>query len=437
MGFDYEKSNQLAASQQVYQDNNPTNLYDSRQRSRTTLLANRSDNFGGGGVSTAMYEHEANAQLRGMTPRQLDSPRTPRSKDPILPVKNTKIPNSYFAQFQGNLLGKQEDMQFAERFPTDPSIPEAGQTRDQFFRDWLKISLMRLNNEADPQISTHSGATAIICVRFGDTLYVESLGQCRAYLLNKDGIKQVSVTHQSIAGVNPGEAKRYFTQERYTRSLGNESWTANHPHRITGLSHESESTKYALLGNETLVLATDGAAEPLTSTEIHQSCYLANQTLTPDQQTFCLMKAVVTRLPKDDATVQVSELTQEEAIDVYAIFDGSGPLGQEFARNASEALSGVLAEVKASLIQRNALQNKCVALAADEQKKDRASQVLALLAKIDMTKTKSAMKFMADLEKMLGDENELLNFYTAYGLHAISNLNVAKNMLIQDLNRAA
>ncbi len=432
MGFDYQQLISLAAKQQEYQDKHPTDVYLTRQRSRTQLLVNREDNMSGGG-DDGKYEKVVAQQKYILPVGQISSPEKNKVIKPDIPVQNNQIPNSSFAQIQGHSRGMQEDTQLAVRLATDPNIPAAGDARDTFFRELMKISLARLNSEAAPHISMNSGATTVVCLRFGKTLYVESLGQCRGYLLNQNGIKQVSITHQSIEGVNPFEAKRYFTQERYTRSLGNEQWTARSP-STSGLIHESESTKYALNGNETLVLATDGAAEPLMSREIHQKCYPNHgHSLTAQQMTQAVINEVNTHVLQDDATIQVSALNTDEVIDAYAIFDGSGPHGQDFSRNASEKLIPILMEVKASLNQREHLQKKWQALAQDNAKKHRAAEALLLLAKIDMTRTADALQLMAALDKFVEDETQLLAFYQAYGLSAISNVDIARAMLIQDL----
>jgi protein phosphatase len=130
---------------------------------------------------------------------------------------------------------------------------------------WLQDSIAAANLavfEQSKQTGNDMGTTVVAALLMGDTTYIGHVGDSRAYLLNAEGIRQLTIDHSLV--------ERLIATNQITREEAQ-----NHPQRnviyrtIGDKSHvEVEVGKHRLAPGDRLLLCSDGLSGMVPDDEI-------------------------------------------------------------------------------------------------------------------------------------------------------------------------
>lgn len=139
------------------------------------------------------------------------------------------------------------------------------------------------------------GTTVVLAVVKGNVLYVMHAGDSRAYIINSNGIFQISVDHSVVQQmVDSGkitlkEAKNHFQKNIITRALGIEK------------NVKLDYNNLILKNGDILLLCTDGLSNHLEDNEIYQIFKKNDLNKVPD----ILINKCNSRGGKDNITVSI------------------------------------------------------------------------------------------------------------------------------------
>jgi PPM family protein phosphatase len=140
--------------------------------------------------------------------------------------------------------------------------PELGSVRAQ---QWLDGAIVAANEavlDRRDETTANMGTTLVAALVIGTDVYLANVGDSRAYLINADGIRQITTDHSlverliAIGQISPAEARTHPQRNVIYRTLGDEA-----PLEVDQFSE-------SLFSGDQLLLCSDGLTGKLEDSEI-------------------------------------------------------------------------------------------------------------------------------------------------------------------------
>ncbi len=190
----------------------------------------------------------------------------------------------------------------AEKMVTHLLAPQlTGDTNTESFdaQGWLADAIQAANQavlDHRDEIGTNMGTTLVAAIVIGDAATVANVGDSRAYLVNEEGIRQITTDHSlverlvALGQITPGEARVHPQRNVIYRTIGDKE------------EAEIDFFVQALNSGDSLLLCSDGLSGKVEDAEIWR---LVKRSRSPQEACEQLVQAANDRGGGDNITVVI------------------------------------------------------------------------------------------------------------------------------------
>jgi len=207
----------------------------------------------------------------------------------------------------GHNAGEVASAMATEIIANELSNSEIGNSEEEIVST-ITASLDYANNEIYNKSVSNSanagmGTTAVVIYLNGKTAYIANIGDSRAYLIEEDGITQLTTDHSIVqkllesGSITPEEARNHPEKNIITKALGTEP------------VEDYDIYEFSVQEGDKILLCSDGLSDMIDDSQIND---ILHQFINPDEAANALVAAAKENGGRDNITVVLISFIKED-----------------------------------------------------------------------------------------------------------------------------